>query len=1074
VPVLASQQRKILEDACNKGRRASEQAVRAGLTSLAMTAERPPAHLNEEDRQLRRGLRAKARQLGDEGDDLDLLVAECAYEHWHRLLFARFLAENNLLIHPEYHAPVTLEDCDELAGSLGEPDGWSVAARFAAEILPGIFRLDDPCVRLRLAPEGRLALESIVADLPAEVFAADDALGWVYQFWQKDKKEEVNDSERKIGGADLGPVTQLFTEHYMVRFLLENSLGAWWAARHPDSPIVTSFEYLRLNDEGEPSAGTFDGWPDRVAEVTVMDPCCGSGHFLVEAFSMLSLMRAEEEVLAPIEAQDAVLRDNLFGLELDPRCVQIAMFNIALQAWRTGRGWRQLPVPNIACSGIPVKAPVEEWKALAGGDSRLESALVRLHILFRDAETLGSLIDPHGSLAPVEGQLDFTAADWSAVAPLMEQAATSEARDPAATVFGVDAARGAAAMASLTGRFTLVTTNPPFLSLGRAVPSLYSFAERRHPLAKANLATMFLERGLTMTNRGGHIAFVMPEDWLFLFEYRRLREAILSKRTLSFVARLGPGAFSTNAIGSRVRVVLIVIGESAPGATNEIALVDTEERAGDYKGRIDVSERARRLRRNSIGRFNQTAQARNPGAVILADASNDPPLSEICDISKGLSTGDGPSFVRYFWEQPSASDGIWEFLQGAPTERDPGGRTAVILWEDERGRLAQWAASVAHLNHAAQAWRLGKPLWGRRGVAVALMGGLLSTDYLGDRFDSSVAAVVPRNEDDLTAIRAFFLSDAFADAVRSLNTKLSVEVHTLRDLPFDIDYWRAIVKEGDPPPEPQSNDPTQWLFKGRPEASTVPLQVAVARLVGYRWPEQSESDDLDGFADADGIVCLPSVSGEPPAADRLQQLVGAAFGPSRSPAKQKELLQGTGSKKKNLSDWLRDDFFRQHCALFGHRPFVWHIWDGQRDGFAALVNYHRLDRKTLEKLTYSYLGDWIERQRAEVRDDKAGAEARLTAASKLRGSLELILDGEPPYDIYVRWKSLAEQPIGWDPDVNDGVRVNVRPFVEASVLRSSFNIHWRKDRGKNLDGSERLNNLHLTTAEKRAARGGSR
>ena len=83
----------------------------------------------------------------------------------------------------------------------------------------------------------RLALEEIVAGLPAEVFAADDALGWVYQFWQQDKKDEVNASERKIGGADLGPVTQLFTENYMVRFLLENSLGAWWAARHPDSPL---------------------------------------------------------------------------------------------------------------------------------------------------------------------------------------------------------------------------------------------------------------------------------------------------------------------------------------------------------------------------------------------------------------------------------------------------------------------------------------------------------------------------------------------------------------------------------------------------------------------------------------------------------------------------------------------------------------------------------------------------------------------------------------------------------------------------------------------------------------------
>ena len=184
-------------------------------------------------------------------------------------------------------------------------------------------------------------------------------------------------------------------------------------------------------------------------------------------------------------------------------------------------------------------------------------------------------------------------------------------------------------------------------------------------------------------------------------------------------------------------------------------------------------------------------------------------------------------------------------------------------------------------------------------------------------------------------------------------------------------------------------------------------------------------------------------------------------------------MEATGSSKKNLGDWLRDDFFKQHCAFFGNRPFVWHVWDGQRDGFSALVNYHRLDRKTFNKLTYTYVGDWIERQRAELRDNVNGAEARLAAATKLQRSLELILSGEPPHDIFVRWKSLAEQSLGWEPDLNDGVRMNIRPLVESGVLRASFNINWKKDRGKNPDGSERINDCHFTTAEKRAARGDS-
>jgi len=198
----------------------------------------------------------------------------------------------------------------------------------------------------------------------------------------------------------------------------------------------------------------------------------------------------------------------------------------------------------------------------------------------------------------------------------------------------------------------------------------------------------------------------------------------------------------------------------------------------------------------------------------------------------------------------------------------------------------------------------------------------------------------------------------------------------------------------------------------------------------------------------------------------VQEFLVAAFGQMWSPAKPRELLEQAGSTKKNLSDWLRDEFFKQHCALFANRPFIWHIWDGQRDGFSALVNYNRLDRKTLEKLTYSYLGqDWVERQRAEVSRRGHRAQARLSAAlgcnESWRGSLTV-----KRHTTLRTLEATHEQPIGWEPDLNDGVRLNVRPFFEAGVLRAPFNVHWRTDRGKNPDGSERENDKHLKLAEK--------
>jgi len=247
--------------------------------------------------------------LGDElknsGEQETIRLArEIAYEHWHRMLFARFLAENDLLVHPELDVAVTLEDCEALADEEDVRDGFELAAQFATGMLPQIFREDDPVLDLSMAPEHRNKLKRMVQDLPGPVFEADDSLGWVYQFWQSKRKDEVNASGDKIGADELPAVTQLFTENYMVQFLLDNTLGAWWTARHPDADLNLDFEYLRFVEDpdvehgtGEetgqevPAAGTFDGWPDTAAELTVMDPCMGSGHFLVAALPMLARRR---------------------------------------------------------------------------------------------------------------------------------------------------------------------------------------------------------------------------------------------------------------------------------------------------------------------------------------------------------------------------------------------------------------------------------------------------------------------------------------------------------------------------------------------------------------------------------------------------------------------------------------------------------------------------------------------------------------------------------------------------------------------------------------------------------------
>jgi hypothetical protein len=239
------------------------------------------------------------------------------------------------------------------------------------------------------------------------------------------------------------------------------------------------------------------------------------------------------------------------------------------------------------------------------------------------------------------------------------------------------------------------------------------------------------------------------------------------------------------------------------------------------------------------------------------------------------------------------------------------------------------------------------------------------------------------------------------------------------------------------------------------------------------------------------------VRGESPAAERVRQLLQAAYGKDWKAHTELELIRASGSDAADLEEWLRNDFFEQHCDIFQQRPFVWHIWDGRkRDGFHALVNYHTLagdkGRRTLESLTHSYLGDWIIRQKhgMDPKHPEEGADERLAAAQALKEALNATIDGEPPHDIFVRWKPLSQQAIGWNPDINDGVRMNIRPFMAsdipggkrgAGVLRIKPNIKWDKDRGKEpkrdkaeypwfYDGStftgDRMNDVHLTKEQK--------
>jgi hypothetical protein len=1349
--------RNQLERAVKDARDIAEEAACAALEQLGVGEAAPFAHLSEQDQDLRRKLCAHGRQLGDtflpspngrgaEGrfQALDRLIEETAYEHWHRMLFARFLAENNLLMYPDPDEPVaiTLEECEDLAADENAANGWELAARFAAHMLPQIFRPDSPVFQLILPPEHQQKLERLLTDLPSEIFTASDSLGWVYQFWQAKRKDEINASEVKIGARELPAVTQLFTEPYMVNFLLDNSLGAWWVGkvaglRRRDAEEIkpgarevlqtakteeelreffaipgVPLTYLRfvktpptsreereqnaltptplpggegLDDslpspsgrgaggEGKrgevwtPAAGIFAAWPEHLADLKTLDPCCGSGHFLVAAFLMLVPMRMELEGLPAREAADAVLRENLHGLELDQRCVALAAFALALAAWTypDAGGYRLLPELHLACSGLSVSVAKEEWKQLGLGKKNLAIALGWMHDTFGDAPALGSLLNPAKTDAARLVQRDDLADELSSA---LEQALKREQGEEQHEVAVV--AQGLAKAATLlTRRYQWIITNVPYLARGKQGERLREFCEKHYPEAKNDLATVFLERCLRFSVQGGTSSVVLPQNWLFLTSYRKFREKLLKNDTWHLIARLGAGAFETIS-GEVVQAVLINLSHGnaltptlSQGERGQslLPLGEGARRADEGKNLIrglDVSEprtadeKAALLLTAEIQSVEQAKQLENPDARVTLEEVQGDLLENYAISYKGITTGDDPKYRRSFWDFDRLSTGFKPFQSTVTELQDFGGCESFV-----------WYEAMTNPIQPGVYLRAGEAM-GRKGLMVSQMRQLPVAQFLGTPFDTNAGALIPKTEEDLPAIWCFCSSPEYNEAVRRIDQKLNVTNATLVKVPFDLDHWTQVAEEKYPNGLPQlySDDPTQWIFHGHPCGSVIwdeerkwtahgplrtdhtVLHVAVARLLDYRWPAETSplnplsmngegtsntsplnplSTDgertsstsplnplsMDGegtsstsplnplstngegtfdteappspfmekgaggmrlaeeqrewvrrcealadYADKDGIVCIPPVRGEAQAADRLLNLLVAAYNyaltPTLSqgergqnaltPALSREergqnaltptplpggegldnslpspsgrgaggegkkdegawksdtlatLLKNADHAGKTLETWLRDKFFIQHCKLFQHRPFIWHIWDGLRDGFAALVNYHKLDAKLLETLIYTYLGDWISRQKQDIAAGVDGAEERLAAAENLKKKLELIRDGEAPYDIFVRWKPLEQQPIGWNPDLNDGVRLNIRPFLSvpdvgkkgAGCLRDKPNIKWNKDRGKDVESApwyhlgpeyggqpgDRINDHHLTLEEKRKAR----
>lgn len=392
-----------------------------------------------------------------------------------------------------------------------------------------------------LLPDDLLSANSILAKvrnaLTAEMCAEVSVIGWLYQFYISEKKSAIEEGFKKnvkATAANIPAVTQLFTPHWIVKYLVQNSLGRLWLALHPDSALKSIMEYYVPGDPEHPTP--VPTGVERPEDLRVCDPCCGSAHMLIYAFDILYFIY-EECGYSPVEIPGLILKYNLFGLELDARAAALASFALVMKARsKYSRFLRNPAMPNI-CALKAIKFESGEINAYMDriGRDLFTVPFATTLEQFEEADNFGSLIVPAlesaADLEPI-----FQAKDLES--DLLYRATHHKV---------LNVLRQAA---FLSPRYHVVVTNPPYLGGKNMNSRLKAFAEDNYPKSKSDLFAMFIERCAKMCVTNGFISMVTMQSWMFLSSFEDLRKSILNEKTLVTMAHLGARAFDT--IGGEV------------------------------------------------------------------------------------------------------------------------------------------------------------------------------------------------------------------------------------------------------------------------------------------------------------------------------------------------------------------------------------------------------------------------------------------------------------------------------------------------------------------------------------------
>lgn len=742
------------------------------LASIGVWRDREPKPLDElprlapDDREARRLVDAfleSQREAGRSREDaIAEFVRDAAYTWANRLLALRCMEARGLIdeviLQKDAYGGRSLQH-NRLARKqpercAGEDEGLfaTLSDEFArrAEELPLLFDPRAPEVALRPSVAALKRCVSLLSGTSAvkgqeaatdDVFTAPDALGWTYQYWDTEEKDRVFETVRtkkgfKIEGADIIPATCIYTEPYMVRFLVQNSLGAIWMGMRPDSGLADKWEYFVRGGDRAPVS------KKPVAEITFLDPACGSGHFLIEAFELFYTMYLEEGALTePADICASILECNLYGIDIDKRAVQIAALALVMKAKEKAADFVPGRV-NLVGTNIRLPSGTEHLEAFLQKhpeDAPLEPALLSIFEGLAHADELGSLLQIE---EPVEKELRALSEKYEAAGSPMEQQALwpqfqksvqgklpigvatygqwkqgalarlrehfdAEAHeiDLGAAFFGEAAGKGMSLVDLLLRRYDVVAANPPYMGSKNMGPLVRKFVERHFAPGKRDLYAAFILRCLQLATDGGRVAMVTQQSWMFLRSFADLRAlneekpkkalrafgGVLRKTRIEEIAHLGEHAFHDSAAAGAF-VALFVLAKVQPSAEHRVtafrlvAPKSPEEK--DYLLRTAPPSVVHRTEQARFMSLDRSPLAYWLSASLLSLFEKYQPIRAISYVRQGICTTDNERFVRGIWEIPTGAHRRWFlFAKGGGTRRWAGFDRYMVDWEHNGVRV---------------------------------------------------------------------------------------------------------------------------------------------------------------------------------------------------------------------------------------------------------------------------------------------------------------------------------------------------------------------------------------------------